>query len=69
MQLKKKFMPPFTTYYGAATAVASIKECRVTVEMLASVGYTPDKNTTPDHTMSTLTGGICMKLTLATRCE
>ena len=62
MQRKKNLMPPFAAYYGVATAVASIKECRVTVEMLANVGYTPDRKSKLDHTVSTLTGGIRTKL-------
>ena len=65
VQRKKNLIPPFAAYYGAATAVAFVKECRVTVKMLASAGYTPDRKTKPDHTVSTLMGGICTKFALA----
>ena len=64
VQRKKNLVPPFATYNGTVNTVASIKECRVAVEMLANVGYTPDRKTKPDHTVSTLTGGICTKLAL-----
>ena len=64
VQRKKNLVPSFFAYYSAATSVASIKECRVTVEMLANVGYTPGRNTKPDHIVSTLMGGICTKLAL-----
>ena len=63
MQRKKDLATPYSAYYGAVTTVASIKECRFTVEMLANVGHLPDKNITPDQ--STLTGGSCTKLALA----
>ena len=56
-------MPTFAAYYS--TAMVSIKECRVIIEILANVGFTLGRKTKPDHTVSTLTDKSCMKLALA----
>ena len=63
-QRKKNLVPTFATYYGAVAAMVSMKECLVTVEMLANVSLTPDEKDNPDYTVSTLAGECCMKLAL-----
>ena len=57
MQQKKNHVPTFAAYCGGCTR-DEVKK------MLAKVGFSPDGKTTPDHTVSTLTGVCFLKLAL-----
>ena len=71
---RNNFMPTFAAYYDAAAAKVSIKKCSFTVKGMTEVSKKEDRDDTeklsldgkakPDHTVSTLTGGCCMKLVL-----
>ena len=62
-QRLKNLVPTFAAYYAVA-AMASIKEYRVTVEMLTKMSFIPDRKTKPDHTVFTPSDEGHMKLAL-----